>query len=59
MHFNISEELSSLLISNNPFNRVPNLSILVEARLVPRSYSKAKLMASLAFFTTSVKNSPS
>jgi hypothetical protein len=43
MHFNISEELSSLLIGNNPFDSVPNLSTLVlKPDWFPEAYSKAK-----------------
>jgi hypothetical protein len=43
MHFNISEELSSLLIGNNPFDSVPNLSTLaLKPDWFPEAYSKAK-----------------
>jgi hypothetical protein len=42
MHFSISEELSSLLIGNNPFNSLPNLSTLVlKPNWFPEAYSKA------------------
>jgi hypothetical protein len=43
MHLSISEELSSLLIGNNPFDSVPNLSTLfVKPEWFPEAYSKAK-----------------
>jgi hypothetical protein len=68
MHFNISEELSSLLIGNNPFDSVPNLStLMLKPDWFPEAYSKAKhygflsTMAStlLASSATSAKNCPS
>jgi hypothetical protein len=43
MHFNISDELSSLLIGNNPFDNIPNLSSLVlKPDWFPEAYSKAR-----------------
>jgi hypothetical protein len=44
MHFSISEQLSSLLIGNNPFDIIPNLSTLfLKPDWFPEAYSKAKL----------------
>jgi hypothetical protein len=43
MHFNLSKELSSLLIGNNPFSSLPNFSTLVlKPSWFPEPYSKAK-----------------
>jgi hypothetical protein len=43
MHFDITEELSSLLIGNNPFDSVPNLStLMLKPDWFPEAYSKAK-----------------
>jgi hypothetical protein len=43
MHFSISEELSSLLIGNNPFDIIPNLStFFLKPDWFPEAYSKAK-----------------
>jgi hypothetical protein len=42
-HFSLSDELSSLLIGNNPFSSLPNLSTLVlKPGWFPEPYSKAK-----------------
>jgi hypothetical protein len=43
MHFSLSEELSSLLIGNNPFNSLPNFSSLwMKLDWFSEPYSKAK-----------------
>jgi hypothetical protein len=43
MHFNISDELTFLLIGNNPFDSVPNFSTLaLKPDWFPEAYSKAK-----------------
>jgi hypothetical protein len=43
MHLSISDQLSSLLIGNNPFDIVPNLPTLVlKPDWFPQAYSKAK-----------------
>jgi hypothetical protein len=43
MDFSISEELSSLLIGDNPFSNIPNLSTLVlKSSWFPKPYSKAE-----------------
>jgi hypothetical protein len=43
MHFSLSDELSSLLTGNNPFNNLSNLSTLVlKPSWFPEPYSKAK-----------------
>jgi hypothetical protein len=43
MHFSISEELSSLLIGNNPFNGIPSFSTLfLKPDWFPEAYSKAE-----------------
>jgi hypothetical protein len=43
MHFNISEQLSSLLIGNNPFDIIPNMSSFVlKPEWFPEAYSKAR-----------------
>jgi hypothetical protein len=43
MNFNISEELSALLIGNNPFDIIPNLSdFVMKSDWFPEAYSKAK-----------------
>jgi hypothetical protein len=43
MHFSISEELSSLLIGNNPFDGIPNLTkLFLKPDWFPEAYSKAK-----------------
>jgi hypothetical protein len=43
MHFSISDELSSLLKGNNPFDSLPNIAMLVlEPDWFPEPYAKAK-----------------
>jgi hypothetical protein len=43
MHFSISDELSSLLKGNNPFDSIPNIAMLVlEPDWFPEPYAKAK-----------------